>query len=44
MLAALFAISSAHDPRGPAIALGLSAALAFAAAVFSGLRVNAGRE
>ena len=40
LLAGVFAISSAHDVRGSAIALSLAAAFAAAAAVFSGLRMR----
>lgn len=40
LLAGVFAFTSAHDVRGPAIALSLAAAFAAAAAVFSGLRVR----
>lgn len=40
LLAAVFALSSAHDGGGPAAALGLSALLAALAAVFSGLRLR----
>jgi DHA2 family multidrug resistance protein-like MFS transporter len=40
MLAIIFTVTSAHDGRGPAIALGLAAAFAAAASVFSALRVK----
>jgi DHA2 family multidrug resistance protein-like MFS transporter len=41
LLAMLFAVSSAHDQRGAAIALTFAACLAAAAGVFSGLRIKA---
>jgi len=41
LLAALFAISNAHDAQGAAIAFSFAACLAGAAAVFSGLRIKA---
>jgi len=40
LLAIIFSFASAHDGRGPAIALGLAAAFAAAAAAFSALRVR----
>ncbi|RYX93449.1 MAG: MFS transporter [Comamonadaceae bacterium] len=40
LLAIIFSYAGAHDGRGPAIALGLAAAFAGAAAVFSSLRVR----
>ncbi|CAN5771365.1 MFS transporter [soil metagenome] len=40
MLAIIFSVSSAHDGRGPTIALGLAAAFAAVASVFSSLRVR----
>ena len=40
MLAIIFSVSSAHDGRGPTIALGLAAAFAAMASVFSSLRVR----
>jgi DHA2 family multidrug resistance protein-like MFS transporter len=40
MLAAVFALSSAHDARGAEIALGLAALLAACASFFSGKRVK----
>ncbi|MBC7436810.1 MAG: MFS transporter [Bdellovibrionales bacterium] len=40
MLAIIFSFTSAHDGGGPAIALGLAAAFAAAASMFSALRVR----
>jgi DHA2 family multidrug resistance protein-like MFS transporter len=43
LLAGVFAFSSAHDEHGAVVALSLASVLAAAAAVFSGLRLNAAR-
>jgi len=40
LIAGVFAMSSAHDTRGPVIALTLAACFAGAAAIFSGLRLK----
>jgi len=44
LLALIFALFGAHSPHGPQVALGVAAAFAATAGVFSGLRLKAPRE